>query len=159
MNHNPYAPPKANVDTGEPAATAVSSARLYSSMQLALAAFIGSPVAAAWFGAANFRALGEPRKARQTILWGSGATVLVMALAFVLPDGTPSSVVPIAYSIGVRALAEQVFGARVKDHTSAGGQLGSWWRVVGISFLFVLGLVVVAFAVGLLLVQLDLVKI
>jgi len=142
VNHNPYAPPKANVDdlVGSESAASTVSARMYSSTQMAVASFIGTPIAAAWFAAANFKALGQPRKATQTLLWGLVATAFVIGLALVLPDNTPNTVLPIGYSIGVRVIAERVFGATLKDHASAGGKLGSWWRIVGVSLLFVLAL-------------------
>ena len=159
MNHNPYAPPKANVDglTGVEAAAPAPSARLYSSMQMAVASFIGTPIAASWFAAANFRAFEQRRAARQILLWGLAATTLVLGIAFVLPEGTPNAVLPVAYSVGVRLIADRVFAACLKDHESRGGRRGSWWRVVGVSFLFALGVLAVVWGVGFALFELGMV--
>ena len=100
MTHNPYAPPEAPVEgpaaVATDAVTVVASGPLYSATQIAVAAFIGTPIAAAWFGRANFKALAEPRKGLQTIYWGLAATIAVTALAFMLPDSTPNLIVPLA---------------------------------------------------------------
>jgi hypothetical protein len=148
MSHNPYTPPTAHVDDLAGSASAAgASGPLYSPRQLAIAAFLGSPLAAAWFAAANFKALAQPIKARQTLYWGVGLLVVVTIVSFLLPDGVPNSVLPIAYSIGVYTAAKQRFEETVRLHLAAGGKLGSWWRVVGVSLLVSLVLVVVLVAV------------
>lgn len=144
MNHNPYTPPGARVeDAAEVAARAGSTARLYTPGQIALAAFVGSPLAAAWFAAANFKALAQPVVAKRTMYLGVGMLILVLAISFVLPDSLPNSVLPIAYALGIRYAAEPYFKAPIRDHVASGGKLGSWWKVVGISLLVSLTLVLV----------------
>ena len=74
MNHNPYTPPSARVaDAAETVGRAGSTARLYTPGQIALAAFLGSPLAAAWFAAANFKALAQPFKATRHFRASGGA--------------------------------------------------------------------------------------
>ncbi|HKE92788.1 MAG TPA: hypothetical protein VKB34_00665 [Povalibacter sp.] len=159
MSRNPYAPPQASVSPAEPQAQAAGGAAgtdvLYSPNQMFAASFIAAPIAAAWFAAANFRVIGQPIKARRIVLWGVLATILVIGLAFVLPNSTPHSVLPLAYSFGVRALAENAFKAVLQDHSSAGGRKGSWWRVVGVSILFLLPIIVCLVGVVLALVSLG----
>jgi hypothetical protein len=149
MNRNPYSPPQTNVSPltaqEEIAAVPLGSRAFYSSNQIFAASLIGAPIAAAWFAAANFRALGQLTNARRVILWGVLATAVVMGLAFVLPDSVPNIVLPLAYSLAIRALAETLFKGVAHNHSSAGPS-GSWWRVVGISFLWLL--LVLACVVG-----------
>ena len=56
-------------------------------------------------------------------------------IPFVLPAGFPNSLLPLAYSFGVRALAQGAFGDTVNANRSAGGKSGSWWRLIGLSVL------------------------
>jgi hypothetical protein len=147
---NPYAPPKSSVD--DPAAPTrwpqrTASGPLYSPTQIAVAAFLGSPFAGAWFIAANYRALESPRMARKIILTGVIATVALLGIAFVLPDRFPHYLLPMVLAFACRAYAEAMFAATLKQHLSAGGSTGSWWRVVGISLLIVSVLVIIMVAV------------
>ena len=54
-------------------------------------------------------------------------------------------VIPLGYSIGLREVAKQIHGNTVTEYVAAGGRLGSWWAVAGISFLFLIGIFVVFF--------------
>lgn len=144
MERNPYAPPKANVaDAAADAAVTPVSGGLYTPGQHFVAAFIGSPIAAAWLAAANYRALGRDQDARGIILWGLVATAVVFALAMVLPDRFPNVVLPLTYCLVVRYLAKIRFGALVDAHRAAHGKIQSWWGVVGVGLLslIIIGLV------------------
>ena len=99
MSHNPYAPPKA--DVGGPTAAAGVPApveQLYSPNQIAIGAFLGSPLAAGWLAAHNYRAMRQPQDAGRALGRGIIATIVVMALAYYLPESVPSVVLPIAYT-------------------------------------------------------------
>jgi hypothetical protein len=136
------------VDDPAGSASAVgASGPLYSPRQLAIAAFIGSPLAAGWFAAANFKALAQPIKAKQTMYLAVGALVVSTLVSFLLPDVVPNAVLPIAYSAGVYAAAKPFFNETVRLHLASGGKLGSWWRIVGVSLLVSLALVLVLLAV------------
>jgi hypothetical protein len=139
MEQNPYAPPKApvsDVTTGDGRPVA-SEVPLYSPNQVGVAAFLASAFAGAWLMAANFRALGQPVKARNALWAGLGATILTIALGFILPDKFPNVVLPLGVTFAIRAMAERYFTAELKEHLDAGGEQRSWWRVVGISLLIV----------------------
>jgi hypothetical protein len=146
MDRNPYAPPKANVElTASGSQTTLPASRLYSQKQIAVATFIGSPLAGGWFMATNYRELGQDALATQAIWWGIGGAIAMMFIAFLLPDNFPNSVLPIACAGGMHALAESKLGGPIKEHRAAGGPLFSWWRVVGIGLLCALMLVAVIF--------------
>src|SRR5689334_12342096 len=119
--NNPYAPPKANVDPAQSGASVDSSMRLYTPDQHFLASFLGSPIAAAWIAAANYRVLGRQRAARDVIVWGAIATAVILVISYALPERFPNIVVPLAYSVLVRSLAQQRFGSVVREHRAAGG--------------------------------------
>ena len=72
--------------------------------------------------------------------------------ALVLPDEFPNAVLPLAYTVAIRSLAQMQFGAVVDAHRAGGGRIGSWWRVVGIGFLSLIVIGGVFFAIVLALV-------
>jgi hypothetical protein len=125
--------------------------KLYSPGQIALAAVLGSPLAACWFFACNFRELGQPKTAKHYLIWGGIGTAVLLVIAFFLPDRFPNSILPIAYTAGLFQAAKQLHGTTVARHISAGGRLGSWWSVVGISLLCLILVVVALIGIVLLL--------
>jgi hypothetical protein len=127
-----YRPPKADLQASE-GAVAVADRKLYSVQQITAGTFLGSPMAGALLLAANFRALGQPRQGRNTVLVGIGATIALLALAFLLPDRFPNYVLPLAYTLGMRAAVNQMLGSALAAHFGAGGGRGSNWRVAGIA--------------------------
>jgi heme exporter protein D len=116
------------------------SSRFYTSRQIYVASFLGSPLAAAWFMACNWTALGDELRALRFLWLGFGATIVAMAVAFILPDQTPHIFWPLLYSIAIYQWAKVLFDRPFAQFISNGGVRGSWWAVVGIS---VLALVVV----------------
>jgi hypothetical protein len=137
MEQNPYAPPKSVVTDvvtpdGEPVA---ASGPLYSATQIGVGTFFGAALAGGWMAAANYNAVAQPQQARRSWWLGGAATVVAMAIALVLPDRFPSSVLPLAVAFGARGLAEQRLGGILKAHAAAGGELRSWWRVAGVALL------------------------
>jgi cytochrome c-type biogenesis protein CcmH/NrfG len=137
VEQNPYAPPKSVVadvaaPDGDPVAPTLP---LYSTTQIGVATFFGSALAGAWLAAGNYKAVAQPRQAARVWWLGIVVTTVTMAVAFVLPDRFPNSILPLAVAFGARAMAEQRFGAVVKAYQAEGGELRSWWRVAGISVL------------------------
>ena len=137
MSDNPYAPPKARV--GEPVARGLTEAppeaRLYSSLQIAAATFIGSPLIGGWLIAANHKTLARPEQANQAIILSVVVTLALIGLGIVLPERFPRVALSVAGAVGFRAWAETRFSIVLEKHRAAGGSLFSWWRVVGLALL------------------------
>jgi hypothetical protein len=146
---NPYAPPQADVVDVPPEEPGAQSpfGRLFSPAQVMLATFLGTFIAGAWFYAQNLAALGKPELKRKAMLVGLGATILALALSILLPTSTPGVIPPVICAVGAGWVTRSHFGKIVAAHMAAGGKLGSWWSVVGISLLFALGIVVLIAAV------------
>lgn len=147
MDPNPYAPPKARVEGAaitDPNAVAQHDP-LYSTSQIFVGTFLGSPLAGTWLLVKNLDVLGRGGEVAKTWGIGIGATALLLTLASFLPENFPNSVLPIAAGFGFRALAEGMFGAVLGAHKSAGGKFFSWWRVVGIGLLFAFALLLAVF--------------
>ena len=125
--------------------------KLYSPGQIALAAFLGSPLAACWFWARNYQRLGQSSSSTQCLIWGAVGTAALLAISFFLPERFPSQAIPIGYTFGLLQAAKHTYGSVIAQHLSAGGRLGSWWAVVGISLLFLIVVLAVLFGVVLLL--------
>lgn len=125
----------AKAGVGDEATLSLTQA-LYSPRQIYLAAFLGSPLAAGWFISRNYKTLDRPRLATRMLWLGLVATILAMAIAFVLPDKLPNSLWPLLYSTLIFLYANSQFEWLTKHHYAAGGRKGSWWAVIGISLLW-----------------------
>src|SRR5688572_20884645 len=159
MDRNPYAPPRSNVEvTPSGSQTTLPASRLYSPKQIAVATFLGSPLAGGWFMATNYRELGQEALATQAVWWGIAGAIVLMVIAFLLPDNFPNSVLPVACAVGMHSLVESRLGGAIKEHQAAGGPLFSWWRVVGISLLCAAILLAFVFGVFFVLAMLGLVE-
>jgi len=82
--NNTYAPPKAPVadPVSDDGAPTVASAPLYTTRQIGVGAFLGSAMAAAWLAAENFKAVGQPLKARRTLWLGLAVTIVTLLLVY-----------------------------------------------------------------------------
>ena len=125
--------------------------KLYSPAQITLAALLGAPGAAGWFIGRNERQLGRPANGLRWF-WGSViGTIAMMIVVLLLPVNFPRQALAIGYVAGFYAAAKSLYGSLLKEHRTAGGQVGSWWKVVGVSLLFLVIFVVLSFAVAFLM--------
>ena len=111
----------------------VPSSRFYSSRQIYVASFLGSPLAAAWFMSCDCAALVDQPRALRFLWLGLGATIVVMAVGIALPEKTPHILWPLLYSVAIYKWAGVLFDAPYAQFIANGGIKGSWWAVVGIS--------------------------
>ena len=107
--------------------------RLYSPGQIVIAAAIGSPIAGGMTMAQNFRALGDQERAKVVLQLSIAATILVLALAFALPEQTPSSLLPAIYAGAFYYFANEYQREAYTAHIEAGGAKQSNWRVAGVT--------------------------
>ena len=111
---------------------------LFTPWQIYVASCLGSPLAATWLTVRNHRALQQPEQIRPAVWLGLAATIVVIAIALVLPSSMPVAVWPFLYSVVYYFYARRVFGADIAADFVETGQGGAWWRVVLISFGFFL---------------------
>jgi hypothetical protein len=119
--------------------------KLYTIGQISLAAFLGSPVAATLLMRANLVRLGDAKRARWVLWAGIAATVVLFAIALVLPDATPRSLLPVLYTFGVTAWARALFADPIALHARAQGAVESSWKAAGLSLLMLLVVCVACF--------------
>ena len=153
---NPYAVSPASIDgahrddpsghNGAPRPPVTEA--LFSPVQIFFGAFLGGPLASAWLMSRNYLALERAERAKQTLWLGVLFTVLVLMVAFMLPETVPNAVWPIAYSIGIYYYGKNQFGEITQRHYAAGGAKPSSWRVagVGVASVVVIMLAMVVFA-------------
>jgi hypothetical protein len=149
---NPFAPPSELADVAGSQAEShrgFHRLRLYSPNQVALGTFLGTPIAAGWLMAANYRAWDEPNKARTALFAGIAATLALVVIAFVAPEAPGTSVAALAYTFAARALAMRLQGHDFTRTLVAGGSRHSAWRVVGIALFSVFLFLAVCFVAGL----------
>jgi hypothetical protein len=133
---NPYAPPAgAYVDGPAPAALAPLDAALYSPNHVALATFLGTPMAGVVLMALNEKRLGRRSAAIKTIVFGLLGTAAILTLAIALPDGIPAFPFTLVALVVLRITAQHRQGALVEQHYRAGGKKASGWAAAGISLL------------------------
>jgi hypothetical protein len=87
-------------------AVGARSIQLSSPLQVALAAFLGGPLAGCMLLAADYRDLG--RSPAAPLGAGAGFLAVSIALGFVLPDWFPSVAIPASYTFGLRQWAIQL---------------------------------------------------
>lgn len=134
MESNPYAPPKAIVaDTVETLPSEIPpQTQFYSVGQIALATFLGTPLAGGWLIARNYKALGQTDKARQNLFWCIVGTLALFAIGYVLPEkNSPNIFIAVVPVIAVRSWADAQFRKLLGQHRAADGKFYSWWRAAG----------------------------
>ena len=148
---NPFAPPSELADQSltQPATGNSAGRKVYVPNHVAVAAFIGSPLAGAWLLGENYAAFSRPAERTKALVWGFAATVALFALSLALPEGMPNSIIPIAYTFALRELARHLQGKDIDRTLASGGAKHSGWRVAGIGLLSLV--LVVAVGAGLVL--------
>lgn len=80
---------------------------LYSPNQVLAAAFIGGPLITLYALKQNFDVLGNLTGSQSVVRWGVAAVVLMLSVLPFLPQDFPQMVLPLAYSLVARAVAEK----------------------------------------------------
>lgn len=122
----------------------MSTSKLYSQRQIAVAAFIGTPAAASILMARNYHQFGLPEKARPTIMIGIIILVLQIVAAIFLPNGPILGVLPfiaiLLMQIWYGRTQKAVFLERMEAGSEKAGSsevvaIGVIWLAIGIALL------------------------
>ena len=100
---------------------------LFSDFQIALATFIGMPIAGSILLAQNYRNLGRVSSAWQTLILGFVSTIVLFIIGFLLPEKFPNFILPMAYTIAMRQLVKYLQGDEIAN------QKGSWAVTIGVA--------------------------
>ncbi len=147
---NPYQPPAAPGYGPQPYpgyGTWQPPPRLFTANAIGLAAFLGTPFAASLLYATNLRRVGKAQAAMIAVAAGLGATAVVFALAFALPDSMTSAMTMVNLGLvaGARALAHKEFGQALYSAEQQGVRpTSTWWAaLVSLGLLIPLAVVVI----------------
>ncbi len=126
-----------------PKLDSVPEYRIYKPNMMWVGSFFGGPLAAGYIIAENFRAFGQPKRARTTWIFTILATILVFGGIFLIPeevlDKIPNILIPLVYT-GIGALLMKHYqDFNIGVHFASGGRAFSWWRTVAVGLI---GLVV-----------------
>jgi hypothetical protein len=136
-----YPPPSpANADQSSQSAPAF---KLFDANAVAIATFLGSPVAGSILMAINYRRLGKGGSAAVAVVLGVVSTAAAVVLGYFVPT-TFTTAVAVILVVTMRSVAQALQGSAVKQHVGHGGSLGSKWAASGVGLIF---LVVVAGAI------------
>src|SRR5437763_278868 len=97
--------------------------RLYDRQSVALATFLGTPIAGGVLLASNYRRLGRSQPALLSLLLAVLGTALLVAIGMMLPSKTPGFPIAIGVVVAMSALAKSLQGSAIEAHTRAGGAL------------------------------------
>jgi hypothetical protein len=114
--------------------------KLFDADSVALATFLGSPLAGGVLMAINSHRLGKSRSAKQEVIRGVAYTALAFLLGHFLPK-SPSFGVAAALIVAMRQFADSRQRAAVKQHVDQGGAKGSLWVAAGIGLGITAGIV------------------
>lgn len=122
--------------------------KVYTETMVAMAAFFGSPLAAGYLFAENYKVLRQPHKVQRAWAVAIGGTIALFILIYIVEQfvEVPTIGFWMGVAFGTKAMFRNEQGAAVTEHTAKGGELHSAWRAAGVSLvafgvilIFVLG--------------------
>lgn len=144
-----YAPPQDSIAPGFSDATLPgANVALYKPTQVALAAFLGTPLGAGILLAINESRLGRKTAARNSILISALASAAFMGIGFALPANAPTLPLGLLALWAARAIATRRQGALVDAHVAAGGKCPSNWAAAGIGIASLVGVMIPVFVIA-----------
>lgn len=122
--------------------------KIYNEKMVRVSTLLAGPFAAAYLMAENYKTFGQEKRAKQTLIYGSLATVFIFGTLLLLPekvlDKVPQFLLPILFSIIAQFLMRRFQTPDVENYLTEGGQKHSNWKVARVSALvFVLELLAI----------------
>lgn len=112
------------------------SKKFYSQRAITIATFFGGPLAAGYLVKKNFVTLGQPNKAKRSLIIGILSTLLILAGVFSLPDNimdkVPNTLIPAIYTVIIYFIVERIQGDELKQHKESGGEFQNGWKAAGV---------------------------
>ena len=113
--------------------------KIYNENMVRVSTLLAGPFAAAYLMAENYKTFGQEKLARQTLIYGSVATVFIFGTLMVLPekvlDKVPHFLLPIVFSVISQFIMRRFQTPEVENYLTEGGQKHSNWKVARVSAL------------------------
>jgi len=117
-------------------------AKLFSSIAIGGATFLGGPLAAAYMIGENFKALQKPKEGQMALIVGIVTTIALFTALFLIPesalDSIPRQIIPLTITAAAWGFVEWKMGSILKAHKEHGNPFFSGWRAAGIGFISLL---------------------
>ena len=124
---------------------------LYTERAISGGTFLGGPLAGTYLIAHKFRAMGKETEARNSLVVGILATVMVTPLMLLIPDRfIPESLarmLHVLWLIPAYYVVKHYQGDDINRHLLSGGKKGSAWNAAGIGLVGAIVLLVYAFCI------------
>ncbi len=119
--------------------------RLYSPTQVAVGSFFGGPIAMVYFLWENYVVLEQRARANQMLVGGGLFVLALLAFVIYLPDDFPNFLIPVAYTVAARYVAEKTQMSKRQIEASPHYTFQSGWRVAGIAVALLIAFLVLIF--------------
>lgn len=128
--------------------------KLYTTRCVAIATFIGGPLAGFYLISVNFENLNKLDLAQKAFILGISISLLLFTALIILPEQItniiPKSILPIINSMLLGQYADAQQGSDIKNHLKSGGKKYSGWRAAAIGIECMLLTLLYCFVIALL---------
>ena len=115
--------------------------------QIAVGSFWGGPIATVYYLRKNYLAIGNEELAQKTLLFGVVFLIFLLGLLPFLPEKFPNMIIPFAYCLAARKIAEATQLKKEQIENSEEYIFESNWKIFGVGVLTLLLFSVVALVV------------
>jgi hypothetical protein len=119
--------------------------KIYSPIQVLAASLLGGPMAMIYVLWKNFQTLENPHGMHQILVWGSIFIIALLLFSPLLPNSWLDFVIPLAYPLAARSLAESFQMSKQAIADSQTYEFQSVWNVIAVSAVFLAAMIIVAF--------------
>lgn len=110
--------------------------KLYSQRAIAIATYLGGPLAAGILIRKNFKNLGKDNQGLNAFIIGIISTILIFVCIFQIPepiiDKIPNFIIPLIYTGIIYLIVEKIQGKDLKKHKEEKNEFYSNWKAAGI---------------------------
>ena len=122
---------------------AAVAGRYYTPWHICVATLIAGPLAGGFFASRDHVFFGAKQKATATLLVSLAVVVAAVAVGSRMRPDTGATVIAALISVAYRWYAEIAFSPEIAKRQRQGWTPQSWWRVLAISFAFLMGLLLI----------------
>jgi hypothetical protein len=122
---------------------AAAARRYYTPWQICVATLIGGPLAGGFFASRDHVLFGAKQKATATLLVSLAVVVAAVVVGSRMRPDAGASGIAVVIAAAYRWYADIAFSSEIAKRRSGGWTRQSWWQVVGISFAFLVGLLLI----------------
>jgi hypothetical protein len=120
--------------------------QIFSPNQVLATSLLGGPMAMVYVLWKNFQTLENPHGMHQILFWGSIFNIALMLFSPLLSNSWLRLVIPFAYPLAAWSLAESFQMSKQAIVDSQAYEFQTAWNVIAVGIVFMVAMIVVAFA-------------